>query len=131
MHLRIDNVIMNKWDLHKIIKCEIGAADISNLFSIQVKLNLNSRRNNTIQKLNIGILNKKEVKEQIKQYIEKNDNEGMSPIDLWDACKVVIRGKLIAVASKYYQRKRVLNLNLVGKLKILKIRCQATYLSIS
>lgn len=70
MHSTIDNVIMKKWDLHKVIKCEIGAADISDHFSIQVKLNLNSRRKDTVWKLNIGILNKKEVKEQIKNEIK-------------------------------------------------------------
>lgn len=48
-------------------------------------------------------------------------------MDLWDTCKSVIRGKLIAVTSKHCQRKRVLYLNLVGKLNILEIGFQTTH----
>ena len=36
-----------------------------------------------------------EIKEEIKKYLETNDNENMTTQNLWDAAKAVLRGKLI------------------------------------
>ena len=44
------------------------------------------------------------MKEEIKNYLETNDNENMTTQNLWDAAKVVIRGKFIAIQS--YLRKQ-------------------------
>ena len=38
-----------------------------------------------------------EIKEEIKKYLEANDNEDTTPQNLWDAAKAVLRGKFIAV----------------------------------
>lgn len=35
----------------------------------------------------------------VQIYMEDNDNEEVSPSVLWDACKAVIRGKLIAKSA--------------------------------
>ena len=40
-----------------------------------------------------------EIKEQIKKYLETNDNEKMMTQNLWDAAKAVLRRKFIAVQS--------------------------------
>ena len=40
-----------------------------------------------------------EIKEEIKKYLETNDNENMMTQNLWDAPKAVIRGKFIAIQS--------------------------------
>ena len=40
-----------------------------------------------------------EIKEEIKKYIETNDNENMTTQNLWDATKAVLRGKFIAIQS--------------------------------
>lgn len=37
---------------------------------------------------------------EIEQYVEQNDNGLVPPTILWDACKVVLRGKVIAITSK-------------------------------
>ena len=34
-----------------------------------------------------------EIKEEIKKYVETNENENMTAQNLWDAAKAVIRGK--------------------------------------
>ena len=36
----------------------------------------------------------KDIKEEIKKYLERNDNENMMTQILWDAAKAVLRGKL-------------------------------------
>lgn len=39
---------------------------------------------------------KEEIEKEICEYVEQNDNGEVSPSILWDACKAVMRGKLIA-----------------------------------
>ena len=40
-----------------------------------------------------------EIKEEIKKYIETNDNENMVTENLRNAAKAVLRGKFIAIQS--------------------------------
>ena len=40
-----------------------------------------------------------EIKEQIKEYLEINDNENTMIQNLWDAAKAVLKGKFIAIQS--------------------------------
>ena len=40
-----------------------------------------------------------EIKEEIKKYLETNENENMMTQNLWDAAKAVIRRKFIAIQS--------------------------------
>ena len=40
-----------------------------------------------------------EIKEEIKKFLETNDNENMTIQNLWDAAKAVLRGKVIAIKS--------------------------------
>ena len=40
-----------------------------------------------------------ETKEEIKKYLETNDNENMTIQSLWDAAKAVLRGKFIAIQA--------------------------------
>ena len=41
----------------------------------------------------------KEIKREIKTFLETNDNENMTTQNLWHATKAVLRGKFIAVQS--------------------------------
>ena len=51
-------------------------------------------------RLNNTLLNNQEIteeiKEEIKKYLETNDNENMMIQNLWDAAKAVLRGKFTA-----------------------------------
>ena len=38
-----------------------------------------------------------EITEEIKQYLEKNENESTIVQNLWDAAKAVLRGKFVAI----------------------------------
>ena len=40
-----------------------------------------------------------EIREEIKKYIETNDNENTTTQNLCDAAKAVLRGKFIAIQS--------------------------------
>ena len=50
-------------------------------------------------RLNNTLLNNQEVTEEIKKYLETNDNENTMTQNLWDAAKAVLRGKFIAIQS--------------------------------
>ena len=54
------------------------------------------------------------MKEEIKKYLETNDNENTMIQNLWDAAKVVLRGKFIAKKSylKEQETSQINNLTL-------------------
>ena len=54
--------------------------------------------------------NTEEIKEEIKKYLEKNDNENMTTQNLWDAAKAVPRGKFIAIQS-YFKKQETSQIN--------------------
>ena len=55
-----------------------------------------------------------EIKREIKQILETNDNEDTTTQNLWDAAKVVLRGKFITIQSypKKQEKHQTDNLNL-------------------
>ena len=72
-----------------------------------MRLDINYRKkyvkNTNTWRLNNTLLNNKEIteeiKEDIKKYLETNENENMMTQNLWDATKAVLRGKFIAIKS--------------------------------
>ena len=69
-----------------------------------MRLDINHRkksvRNTNTWRLNIHyLITKRSLKksEEIKKYLEKNDNENMMTQNLWEATKAVLRGKFIAI----------------------------------
>ena len=60
-------------------------------------------KNTNTWRLNSVLLNNQEIteeiKEEIKKYTERNDNENMMTRNLWDEAKAVLRGKFIAIQS--------------------------------
>ena len=72
-----------------------------------MRLETNNRKktvkNTNTWKLNNVLLNNQEIteemKEEIKKYLETNDNENTMNPNRWDAAKAVPRGKFIAIQS--------------------------------
>lgn len=83
-----------------VTECKIGGVDISGHNTLFLKIHLNARKRQTIWRLNVGILNKKglveELKKEIWQYMEENSNREVDLHIIWDALKAVVRGKVIA-----------------------------------
>ena len=59
-------------------------------------------------------LNSQQVTEEIKKFLETNDNENTIAQNLWDAAKAVLRGKFIAIQSylKKQEKHQIDNLTL-------------------
>ena len=51
-----------------------------------------------------------EIKEEIKKYLETNDNENTMIQNLWDAAKAILRGKFIAIQA-YLKKQRKSQIN--------------------
>ena len=83
-----------------------------------MRLDINYRKesvkNTNTWRLNNTLLNNQgiteEIKEEIKKYLEINDNENMMTQNLWDAAKAVLRGKYIAMQS-YLKKKETSQIN--------------------
>ena len=50
-----------------------------------------------------------EIKEEIKKYLETNDNENRTTQSLWDAAKAVLRGKFITIQSYLKKQENLSN----------------------
>ena len=47
-----------------------------------------------------------EINEEIKKYLEINDNENTMTQNLWDAAKAVLRGQFIAIQSSLKKQEK-------------------------
>ena len=63
-----------------------------------MRLDINYRKtsvkNTNTWRLNNTLLNNQEITEEIKKYLETNDNENMMTQNLWVATKAVLSGSL-------------------------------------
>ena len=99
-----------------------------------MRLDINYRkksvRNTNTWKLNNTLLNNQEIteeiKEEIKKYLETNDNENTTTQNLWDAGKAVLRGKFIPIQSYLKKQKTSQINNLTLHLKQLEKEEQKT-----
>ena len=103
--LKIDHMIGHKTSLNKFKKIEI----ISNIFSGHNGLKLETNPKEKTQKhsnswrLNSMLLNKEwvnnEIKEDIRKFLETNENELTTIQNLWDTLKGVLKGKFMAIQA--------------------------------
>ena len=102
---RIDHILGHKSSLSTFKKIEM----VSSIFSDHntMRLEINYRKKNVKHtntwRLYYTLLNNQEIteeiKEEIKKYLETNDNENMTIQNLWDAAKAVLRGNFIAIQA--------------------------------
>ena len=117
---RIDHILGHKSSLDKFNKIEIVSSIFSNHNAMRLDINYRkiSVKNINTWRLNNTLLNNQEIteeiKEEMKQYLETNDNENTTTQNLWDAANAVLRGKFIAIQSylKKQETSRINNLTL-------------------
>ena len=100
---RIDHILGHKSSPGKFKKIEIVSSIFSDHNAMRLDINYRKKICKNIQtwRLNNTPLNNQEIteeiKEEIKKYVEANDNENTTTPNLWDAAKAVLRGKIIAI----------------------------------
>ena len=91
---RIDHILGHKSNISKFKKMEIISSIFSDHSAVRVDINYKEKkpvRNTNTWRLNNTFLNNqqvtKEIKREIKKFLETNDNENMTTQNLWDAAK--------------------------------------------
>ena len=122
---RIDHILGHKSSLSKFKKTEIILRIFSNHNTMKLEINYREKnvKNTNTWRLNNMLLNNRkiteEIKEEIKKYLETNDNEKTMVQNLWDAAKAFLRGKFIAIQAylKKQEKSQINNLTLQKKNK--------------
>ena len=98
-------MIGHKTSLNKFKKIEIISSIFQDHKGLEQQTNLeekiqkysNSRRLNSMLLHNKWVNN--EIKEEIKKFLETNENEHTTVQNRWDTMKAVLRGKFIAIQA--------------------------------
>jgi hypothetical protein len=109
---KIDHILRHKASLSKYMKVEIISCILSDHNALKLELNdkNNSKKHANSWKLSNTLLNDQwvinEIKEEIKRFLEVNENENMTYCNLWDTAKAVLRGKFIAMSAHINKTER-------------------------
>ena len=101
----------HKTSLTKFKKIEIISSIFSDHNAMKLEINHKDTENHTkTWKLNNMLLNNEQVnnetKEEIKRYLEANENEDTTTQSLWSTGKAVLTGKLIALQADLKTKKK-------------------------
>ena len=98
-------MIGHKASLNKFKKIEIMSSIFSDHKGLKLETNLKEKKpkHSKSWRLNSMLLNnewvKKEIREEIKNFLETNENELTTSQNLWDTAKAVLKGKFIAIEA--------------------------------
>ena len=98
---KIDHMIGHKRSLTKFTKIEIISSIFSDHKRLKLETNLKDKtpKHSKSWRLNSMLLNnewiKNKIKEEIKKFLETNENKHTTGQNLWDAAKAILRWKFI------------------------------------
>ena len=113
---KIDHMIGHKTSLNKFKKIEIISGIFSDHEGLKVETNLKEKnqKHSKTWRLNRMLSNNKwvknEIREEIKKFLETNENELTTIQNLWYTAKAVLRGKFIAIQA-YLKKIETLQIN--------------------
>jgi hypothetical protein len=117
---KIDHILWHKANLNKYKKIET----IPCILELELNNKNISRKYANNWKLSNTLLNEQwvtdEIKEEIKRFLEVNENENMTYQNIWDTAKAVLRGKFIAMNAYIKRTERTQINDLILQLKLLE-----------
>jgi hypothetical protein len=123
---KTDYIIVHKTSLNRYKNIEIVPCILSDhhgrrlIFNNNInntKPTLTWKLNNTLLNENLG---KEEIKKEIKDFLEFNENEATTNRNLWDPMKAFLRRKLIALSASKKKLERAYTISLTAHLKALE-----------
>ena len=109
---RIDHILGHKSGLNRYQKIGIVPCIFSDHNALKLELNHNKKfgRTSNTWRLRTSLLKdervNQEIKEELKRFMETNENEDTTVQNLWDAAKAVLRGKYIAIQASIQKLER-------------------------
>uniref|UniRef100_A0A8C0P2B4 RNA-directed DNA polymerase n=1 Tax=Canis lupus familiaris TaxID=9615 RepID=A0A8C0P2B4_CANLF len=109
---RIDHILGHKSGLNRYQKIGIVPCIFLDHNALKLELNHNKkfgRTSNTWRLRTILLKDKRvnqEIKEELKRFMETNENEDTTVQNLWDAAKAVLRGKYITIQASIQKLER-------------------------
>jgi hypothetical protein len=100
---KIDHILRHKARLSKYKKIEIIPCILSDHNAIKLEINNKNKdkKHANNWKMNNSLLNEQwvidEIKQEIKKFLEVNENQNTTYQNLWDTAKAVLREKFIAM----------------------------------
>jgi hypothetical protein len=125
---KIDHIIGHKTGLNRYKNIEIVPCILSDHHGLTLIFNnnINNRKPTFMWKLNNTQLNdslvKDEIKKEIKDFLEFNENEATTYPNLWDTIKAVLRGKLIVLSASKKKLERAYTSSLTAHLEVLELK---------
>jgi exonuclease III len=122
---KIDHKIGHKTGLNRYKNIEMIPCILSDHHGLRLIFNnsINDRKPTFTWKLNNTLLNdnlsKEEIKKEIKDFFEFNENEATTYPNLWDTMKAFLRGKLIALSASKKKLERAYTSSLTAHLEAL------------
>jgi hypothetical protein len=121
----IDHILGNKHGLNRYKNVEIVPCILSDHQRLRLIFNnnINNRKPTFMWKLNNTLFNdtlvKERMKKEIKDFLEFNENEATTYLNLWDTMRAFLRGKHIALSASNKKLERTHISSLTTHLKAL------------
>ena len=113
---KIEHMIGHKTSLNKFKKIEIMSTIFSDHKGLKLEPNLKEKiqKHSNPWRLNNMLLNNEwvnhEIKEEIRKFLETNENKHRTVQNLWDTAKAVLRRKFIAIQT-YLKKRETFHIN--------------------